>query len=331
MLNHTGLFRRVLTTAMLLAGTGAAAADRHWTVEGGELHITTPCAKDVTIEPSAGLNGRIEVDAHADHQQEVDQLNVSGGSVATLARKASCWLPGPNLQIGDSHIGLAGNPTMTVTVTVPQGIAIAIKEGGRSDYRIGAVGGALRLDLQGSGSVEAETATELSFSLTGSGDARIDQVGGHIDGKISGSGDLAVSNATAASTSLTVSGSGDARIDRGEIGAVKVALQGSGNFSGPDAGDVTLESSGSGSFSLRSVKAASISLRVGGNGDVKLGDGTIGSLVVISSGSADVGIEAIATDADLSLRGSGDIEVRRVAGKLSRSEHGSGRITIGDK
>jgi hypothetical protein len=329
MFDHIRLFRRVLTTAVLLAATGAAAADRNWTVEGSDLRFATPCAKRVTIEPSSSLSGKIEVTAHADHQEEVDQLAVTGGSTALVARKDdSCWTPGKNIRIGNIHIGASLEPTLELTVKVPQSINIAIKESGSGDYRIGAVDGTLRLDLHGSGSVEAENAKELSFGLTGSGGAHIQQVMGKIEGKISGSGDLDVAKANVASTDVTITGSGSATIHQGDLGAATVYLHGSGQFSGPAAGNVKVESSGSSSFSLHSVNAATVSLHVTGNGDIDLGDGSIGSLVAASHGSADIRIGAAVTDADLSVHGSGDIILHKVTGQLSRSEHGSGKIKI---
>lgn len=333
MFDHIKLFRRILTTAVLLAATGSVAAERNWTADGTELRVASPCAKRITIEPSASLQGKIEVSGHADHQQEIDQVTVTGGSTATITRKDdSCWTPGNNIRVGNVHIGISERPTLELTVKVPQAINISIREGASGDYRIGAVDGTLKLDLHGSGSVEAENAKELTLALTGSGDAHIDQVAGRIEGKISGSGDLDIAKATVASTSLTITGSGGAEIRNGDIGAVTVYLHGSGKFSGPAAtGDLKVESSGSSSFSLHSVTAANAYARVSGNGDIDLGDGTIGSLVVSSTGSADVRIDAVVTDADLSEHGSGDMELRKVTGKLSRSEHGSGKIRVDGK
>jgi len=330
--DHYKVIRRVMTSIVLLAATGAAASENNWTVPGDELRVSTPCAKSVTIEPSASLKSKVEVVARADHQQEIDNLSISGGGSALITRASdSCWFPGPNVQIGGVHLGLSEEPTLQLTVRVPQNVAIAVKEGGSADYRIGDVGGSLRLELNGSGSVDAASAKELNLTISGSGDAHIDQVVGHIEGKISGSGNLRVGKAAVPSTNMTISGSGDSEIDQGEIGTVTVTLHGSGKFTGPAAGDVKVESSGSADFSLQSVKAASASVKVSGNGDVELGEGAIGSLLVASTGSANVRVRAVAANADLSVRGSGDIEVRKVTGTLSRSEHGSGRITIAEK
>jgi hypothetical protein len=330
--DHIRLFRRVMTTAVLLAATGSVAAERHWSVVGEELHVTTPCAKTVTIEPSPSLKGQITVEARADHQEEIDNLGVTAGTTAVITRAhEGCWMPGPNLQIGNMHFGVSEQNTLEITVKVPLGIAIAVKEGGSGDYRIGDVGGPLRLELHGSGSVDADSAKELNLSISGSGDAHVASITGKIDGKISGSGSLSVQKAVVTSTYLTISGSGDAHIDEGDLGALTLTLHGSGDFAGPAAGNVKYEGSGSATMLLRSIKASSASLKVSGNGDVSINDGSIGSLVISSTGSADFRINAEATDADVTLRGSGDVKLRKVSGNLTRNEHGSGRITVEGK
>lgn len=332
MFDHIRLIRRLLTTALLVAATGSVAAERDWTVQGGELRVDTPCAKSVSIEPSSSLKGQITVEARADHQEEIENLSVAGGATALVSRAhEGCWMPGPNMQIGNLHIGVSERDTLEITIKVPQGIAIAVKEGGSGDYRIGDVGGTLRLDLHGSGSVDAESAKDLALTVSGSGDAHVATVSGKLDGKISGSGSLAVQKAMLSSTTLTITGSGDARVDEGDLGALTLVLHGSGDFSGPAAGSVKYESSGSATLALRSVKAASVSLKVSGNGDVSINDGAIESLLISSTGSADLRVDAEVKDADVTVRGSGDVKLRKVSGNLLRNEHGSGHITVGGR
>lgn len=332
MFDHIKLIRRLMTTAVLMAATGSVAAERNWTVQGQDLRMSTACAKSVSIEPSASLKGQVTVEARADHQEEIDNLSVTGGSTALVTRAhESCWAPGPNVQIGGLHLGVSEDATLELTVKVPAGIAIAVKEGGSADYHIGDVGGPLRLELHGSGSVQAESAKELSLVISGSGDARVASVSGKLDGKISGSGSLDVQKAVVASTELSISGSGDARIDEGDLGALTLTLHGSGDFSGPAAGDVKYESSGSATLSLRSVKAGTVSLKVSGNGDASIGDGAINSLLISSTGSANLKVGATVTDADVTVRGSGDVHLHKVSGKLTRNERGSGRIQVDEK
>ncbi|HMA49005.1 MAG TPA: hypothetical protein VKP60_04575, partial [Magnetospirillaceae bacterium] len=148
MFDQIKLFRRIMTTAVLLAATGSVAAERNWTVQGQDLRMATACAKSVSIEPSSSLTGQITVEARADHQEEIDNMSVTGGSTAIVTRAHdSCWAPGPNMQIGGIHIGISDPATLELTVKVPAGIAIAVKEGGSADYHIGDVGGPLRLEL----------------------------------------------------------------------------------------------------------------------------------------------------------------------------------------
>lgn len=332
MFDHIRLFRRLMTTAVLLAATGSVAAERNWTVQGADLRVTTACAKSVSIEPSSSLKGQVTVEARADHQEEIDNLNITGGSTALIGRThESCWMPGPNMQIGNIHIGVSEPSTLELTVKVPQGIAIAVKEGGTAEYRIGDVGGPLRLELHGSGSISAESAKELNLAISGSGDARVTSVTGKLEGKISGSGSLAVQKANVASTDMTISGSGDATVDEGDLGALTLTLHGSGDFSGPSAGNVKYDSSGSATLKLRSVKASTVSLKISGNGDAAIDDGSIGSLLISSTGSANLRVFADITDADVTVRGSGDVKLHKVSGNLTRNERGSGHISVDGK
>jgi len=326
---HIRKIQGLLAVAGALAASGAVAAERTWTVQGTELRITSPCAKTISIEPASGLAGQVQVEATSAHPEEIDQLAVSGGSVASISKTGqNCWNPAPHVEIGNVHIGVSSDPTLALTVRVPAGMALAIKEGGIGEYHIGAVGGSLHLDLTGSGSVDAEEAKDFNLSISGSGDARLGSVGGRLDGRISGSGSLTVAKAVLSSTDLKITGSGDVTIDEGTLGALTLAVHGSGDVKGPAATGVHYEGTGSGKLFLRSVSAASVSVKVSGNGDVSLGDGTIGTLTVLSSGSSDIRVAASVTDADLTVRGSGDVTVDRVTGQLNRVEKGSGTIKI---
>jgi hypothetical protein len=274
-----------------LSAAGALAAERNWTVAGNTLKIVTPCAKAVTIEPSATLSGQIEVSASADRKGEIERLEVEGGSVASIGiqdhRCKSGW---PHLSLGLFHLGISTAPTLALTVKVPAGIAIDISEANVADYEIGPVGGQLMLDISGSGDVSADDAKDPIIHISGSGGAALEHVVGRVEAHLSGSGDLRIGHAEAASADLRDSGSGDIGVDEGDFSAVTARLSGSGSLS--------------------------------------LGEGKIGSLTVASSGNSDVDVDATITDADLSVTGSGGIRLHQVTGQLKQSRHGSGSIEI---
>lgn len=284
----------VLALAGLVTASGAWAKDKEksWTVEGSTLAISSPCAKVVTIEPSSTLVGKVEVNASAERQSEIDQLQVSGGPVASIeAKDRRCKSGWPHFTFGFFHFGLTTDSSLEVTVTVPAGMAIDIRENNNTDYAIGAVAGTLHLDLSGSGDVEADEAKDLVVHLSGSGSAQLDKVSGKLEGNLSGSGDLSIGRAEVSTADLSVSGSGDVSVDEGVFFTVTAHLSGSGSLS--------------------------------------LGEGKVGALTVSSSGNSDVQVDATVTDADLSASGSGDISLREVTGQMKQSKHGSGSITIG--
>ena len=275
-------------------GGSAKSTEKSWTVDGTALAVASPCAKTVTIEPSPDLVGKVEVSATAKHQGEIDQLDIAGGATASIrVHEHQCKGGGPHISFHLFRLGIDTGPSLELTVKVPAGMAIDIKEGKSTDYQIGSVGGPLTLDLSGSGDVSAEDAKNPVVHLSGSGDAQLDKVSGTLEGRLSGSGDLSVGRADLASADLATSGSGDISVDGGDFTALTVRLSGSG--------------------------------------DLSLGEGKIGSLTIVSSGSSNAHVEAGVADADLSAGGSSDIDVHEVTGQLKQARHGSATIKIGER
>ncbi|HMA51632.1 MAG TPA: DUF2807 domain-containing protein [Magnetospirillaceae bacterium] len=273
-------------------GGRAKSTEKSWTVDGASLAIASPCAKSVSIEPSSELSNRVEVSATARRQSEIDQLEVAGGATAAIgAHGRKCAGGGPHISVNLFRLGIDSGPSLEITVKVPAGMAIDIKESKSSDYDIGAVGGVLTLDLSGSGDVSAEDAKDPVVRLSGSGDAQFDKVTGKLEGHLSGSGDLSIARADISSADLAASGSGDISVDEGDF--------------------------------------ASLSVRLSGSSDLSVGDGKIGSLTLISSGSSSLRVDAVVADADLSAGGSSDIAVHEVTGQVRQAHHGSATIKIG--
>src|ERR1700761_127607 len=156
-----------------LASSGAMAAEKSWTVDGAALSISSPCAKHVTIEPSEEA-GKVEVKATG-RQKEIDRLEISGGATAGIGIRQKSCPSNFHFDFGFLKWGISTDATLELTVRVPAGAAIEIKEANSGAYAIGEVGGALSVDLSGSGDVDAES------------------VKGRLDGRLSGSGNLSVS------------------------------------------------------------------------------------------------------------------------------------------
>jgi hypothetical protein len=278
--------------AIALTWGDGKAREKTWTVDGDSLALASPCAKTVTIEPSSDLAGKVEIAATAKRQSELDQLDIAGGAIAAIAvQGGQCRGKGPHLSFSFLRLGIESGPSLAITVKVPAGMAIDIKESKSTEYDIGAVGGRLALDLSGNGDVSVEDAKDPVVRLSGSGDVQFDRVSGKLAGRLSGSGDLSIERAEISDADLAISGSGDFSVDGGDF--------------------------------------AALAIRLSGSGDASVGEGKIGSLTVVSSGSGDVQIDAVVADADLSAGGSSDVAVHEVTGQIKQVRHGSATIKIG--
>jgi len=334
-MNHMRISGLVLITSMVAAG--AQAAERNWDLTGQSLRISTPCAKQVTIEPAADLQGKVEVRANASRQEEIDRLTVNGGTVATIDKNATCG-SGWN----------SSKPTLVLNIRVAPGMPLRIEEGGVADYDIGAVGGPLDLALTGSGNAHAVNAAPLKVALTGSGDLKIAEVSGKLEGKASGSGNLSIGKANVQGADLVGSGSGDITVGGGSLGPVNAIMRGSGNLTLPAigalellmtgsgnasvqqvAGAVEAQSSGSGNLLIDRLDANAVTMHISGSSDIKIGNGSIATLMLQASGSRDIVIDAAVGDATVSTSGSSSVRIAKVSGKVMQSNSGSGRLMIG--
>lgn len=313
--------RLSLATAMALMALPAVGAEKSWTLAGGSLEVSTPCARAVEIIPAASAR-EITVNAVADHQEEIDALSVTqqGAGVTVTKQGNRC----PLSQWRRSE-------TMRLRITLPADSDLSVREGGSGDYAVRVPVGRLDLKLSGSGAMAAE------------------RVGGALEASLSGSGGLLVREMAGQPASIHISGSAEVGIG-GSIGRVDIDLSGSGGVKLAAIGAATMETSGSGSIradslngplsfdssgsgglSVGTARADSVRIRTSGDGGVTIRDGSIGNLSVTAHGSADARINAVVDRADLSTSGSGDIEVRQVSGTVSQKRSGSGSIRVGGR
>ena len=242
----------------LLAFGPARAETIGRTIDGKSLSVEVSCVDKVEIQPQADLTGKVAVEATSTDASLLKDFAFTGGETASVTRdRRVCTMN--------------DRPKVFVSIKVPAGMAIDIRNGGSTDYTIGAVGGSLHARLAGSGNVTAETVTDLALNIAGSSDARIGQVSGPTDIRIAGSGDVKIAGATIPSLKIDVRGSGDVSVDQGQIGTLSAAVAGSGDLRiKADVQDATLSTVGSGiieaakvSGTLSSSKAGSGSIRIG--------------------------------------------------------------------
>jgi hypothetical protein len=244
----------------LLAFSPARAETVGQTLDGKVLSVAVSCVDKVEIQPQAGLAGKVMVEASSTDASLLKDFAFTGGETASVTRDRHTCVSTSNER-----------PKVLVSIKLPAGMAIDIRNGGSTDYTIGAVGGSLRAGLAGSGNVTVETATDLDLNIAGSSDVRIAQLTGPADIRIAGRGGVKIADAAVPSLKIDVRGSGNVSVDQGRIGTLTAAVAGSGNLRiKADVQDATLSTVGSGNIdvakvsgTLSSTKAGSGSIRIG--------------------------------------------------------------------
>ena len=221
------------------------AAERHLRLDGSGLALDGLCARQVTIAVDPALHAAVAVDAAADHPEELDRLAFQSDGTAKIrpARDADCWRPSPDGSF---------EPTLRVSLRMPEAFPLAIDDGGDAHYAIGATG-PLTLDVSGAGTIE------------------VAQVSGNATLDLSGSTDLAIGQADMDRLNASLSGSGSVAVTRGRIGRAALEVGGSGTLRiDAGIGDATAEVSGSGSVRLASV-SGTVRKEVSGSGNMTIG------------------------------------------------------------
>jgi hypothetical protein len=240
--------QRLILPSVFAAGLAAcfpaSAETVNRTLDGSRLEIRMNCAKLVTIDPEPGLQGKIEIEATAAAQAELDPLVFTEGAAARVERKGEC-------QFHDRQ------PSLTIAIKVPAATPIDLRDEGSGDFRIGAVGAALKIVVEGSGNVEAASGTDLELHVAGSGDVDLDRLDGPGKIEIHGSGNVRIGNGTIPSLAIAVHGSGDVKLDGGEVGTLAASASGSGDIQiDGTVKDATLAVAGSGDIDVAKATGA---------------------------------------------------------------------------
>jgi hypothetical protein len=294
---------------VLIASLFHGPKQETWSIPVGHaLYIATPCAASVSIAPDPGLQGAIRIVAKAREKAQITQLKTVGGPTALISGVGSHCL-GSSLCAESQSVcqGQPGDPSLKLALSVPVGIAIGITEAAGTDYEIGDVGGALTLNLAGSGDVDAARATGLTVTLAGSGDAHVASVSGPVVATLSDRGDLDIADAAAASAKLTLNGDGDVNVSAGSVGALTAALSHDGDLHVPGAAETEV--------SLTAY------------GDVDIAKVT-GNLTASLTGDGDLSVGSVGGDADVSSTGDGDVTIAHVAGHVAAANSGDGDMKV---
>ncbi|HEV2674205.1 MAG TPA: DUF2807 domain-containing protein [Aliidongia sp.] len=247
-------------TVLSLVSLSARAETVNQTLDGKSLAVDVTCVDQVEIQPQADLAGKVTVEATSTKDGELKDFVFAGGETASVRR--------------DHHTCITlsiERPKIRVSIHVPAGMPIDIRNGGSTDYVIGAVGGVLHAQMSGSGNLKAEHVTDLGLGISGSSDVRIGQATGPTEIRISGSGDVKIGNADMPGLKIDVRGSGSVSIDQGQVGALTASVAGSGDLRiKATAGDATLSTVGSGDIDVAKVTGKLINNKVG-SGTIRVG------------------------------------------------------------
>ncbi|GGF36993.1 hypothetical protein GCM10011611_49340 [Aliidongia dinghuensis] len=243
-----------------LASLAARAETVNQTLDGKALSIDLACVDRVEIQPKPGLSGKVVVEATSNKDGELKDFVFKGGETASVTReRRSCTST------------VLDRPKTTVSIQVPAGTPIDIKNGGSTNYVVGAVGASLHARLAGSGYLTAVSATDVDIHVTGSSNVNIGQTNGSAEVQIAGSGDVRIGDAEMPSLKIKVSGSGNIAIDNGGIGTLTASVAGSGNLRVmATVQDATLSTVGSGNIEVAKV-TGSLSSNKAGSGTIRAG------------------------------------------------------------
>ncbi len=238
--------RHILQATLLAAASigTAQAASLSATLTGSGLSVDSPCAKTVDITVDASLRGQAQVQASADHQEEIDHLFLeSRGTARIHTHPGECWQDGFNFQ-----------PTLTLSVRVPAGYPLMIDESGVGHYTVGALGGPLSLDLSGAADITDAAATTVHADISGSGSLHILRADGPASVMLSGHGAVVVDQATMPTFSADLSGAGRIAIGPGHVGKARLDTSGAGHIQmDAEVDDAHVDLSGMGSVHFAKV------------------------------------------------------------------------------
>ena len=111
--------------------------------------------------------------------------------------------------------------------------------------------------------------------------------------------------------------------------SLSVAVGGSGDVRTGAVSSAELAVGGSGDITVASVNGAT-DIAIGGSGEVTINGGRAPAMDIGIGGSGTVIFNGEAGDVDVAIAGSGDVRIARVTGRVERAIVGSGDIRIGE-
>ncbi len=127
--------------------------------------------------------------------------------------------------------------------------------------------------------------------------------------------------------SLDLSGAGDAEIS--EAGDSKLRSSGAGSVTiHALKGTLTAKLAGAGNLTVDLILSPSVALSAAGRSDIQFGKGSIADFSLESAGASNAVVDAVVSDARVSLSGIGDVTFAKLTGHLNQAVAGMGKVTV---
>jgi hypothetical protein len=228
-------------------------------VSGKRLDLRVSCPVRIEIQPRADLDSVIDVEAHAETPDALDALSFTSGDIATIENQRHCRFR------DDDHRSLE------LTIHVPPGLPIDIDAVTAGTYKIGDIGGPLKLKLSGAGEVHAGRLSGLDFDSAGVAEIRVDRLDGPGTATLRGGGAVTIGGGNMTSLHLDSHGAGAITVESGEIGTLDLSLAGAGDAAiHARVQDATLKIFGIGNIEIKHV-SGTVHREVHGIGNIDIG------------------------------------------------------------
>ena len=245
-------------------------------LKGRSLDVSITCVKSLDIRADESLKDHIAYDASAVSEAEFDRLEFVQGDTARITSKqpsTGCRMGGGVASGSNTIISNSGSITVNNGVVITNGKVVTAADLPEATLRL---------------IVRVPVGTPIRLDLSGQTDTTVGDVRGPLKARLSGASD----------------------VHTGAIGALDLALSGSGTLSAREVtGNVRASISGAGSLDVQG--------------------GQIGDVDASVSGTGNVIIAAPVRDADLSVSGVGKISVGEASGSVHRKVSGVGKINVG--
>ena len=294
------LLSRSLLALLLVTFAVPAAADTRRIgpklFEAGALRIVDVIG---SVEITVGTAPKIEVLLEGEPRL-LDDLSLRREGDALVIARSKDWLDFPERQLYPWR-----DVYPSVTLRLPAGTPVTL-EGVIGEARIGDIAAPLEMEVS---LLDAKVGdvSEATLKLYGRGDIALGKVEGRLSILSTGSSDLTI----------------------GDVGEAEIEKLGSGDIVlGTIARGLRYDSAGSGDTSAAAVNGP-VEVLINGSGGLRLGGGTAKPLRLRLNGSGDVRFEGVAVNPDVSVNGSGSVQIQAHKGPL-RLRSFSGAVTYGE-